>query len=215
MLTGWDATDIAIASGCEGNEDAYADALRQCGFLDLMDEGTYKLHDWDEHQGWACGAKSRSEAAKKAAFSRWDKKLNVSKDNEKCGRIADAYAPASEAHQDRNAPSPSPSPSPKLNIPSKVDGAKNIPFKEIIGHLNEVANKDFRWTSKTHQKHISGRWNQGYTLEDFKCVIEHKTRQWIDKKASDGRDMAIYLRPKTLFSEENFENYLNEIPMAE
>lgn len=45
----------------------------------------------------------------------------------------------------------------------------------------------------------------GYTMDDFKHVIDQKVKQWLfDPK------MNMYLRPNTLFSPTNFENYLNE-----
>lgn len=117
VLEGWDEIDIALASGCEGNAAAYADALIECGFLDV-DHLTYKIHDWSEHQGWASKAKIRSEAAKKAAEYRWERRYNYLK---KCGR----KAPAKRVHQIRNAPSPnptpSPNPSPNPNPPIKRD----------------------------------------------------------------------------------------------
>ena len=47
---------------------------------------------------------------------------------------------------------------------------------------------------------------EGFTLEDFKTVIDIKTKKWLhDDKMRD------FLRPKTLFST-NFEGYLNEVP---
>lgn len=46
----------------------------------------------------------------------------------------------------------------------------------------------------------------GYPLDDIKSVVAMKTRAW-------GRDprMRDYLRPKTLFGPENFENYVGEL----
>ena len=60
ILTGWDEIDIALAAGWEhDNHQKLIDAFMECGFLDKYDE-YYCIHDWDEHQGWACGAKARS-----------------------------------------------------------------------------------------------------------------------------------------------------------
>ena len=67
------------------------------------------------------------------------------------------------------------------------------PFKEIIEHLNQKSGKNYRYSSKATQKHIKARIKEGFTLEDFKRVIDWKVSKWI------GTDMEQYLRPETLF----------------
>ena len=79
------------------------------------------------------------------------------------------------------------------------------PFKEIIEHLNQKSGKNYRYSSKATQKHIKARIKEGFTLEDFKRVIDWKVSKWI------GTDMEQYLRPETLFGTK-FESYLNEAP---
>ena len=81
------------------------------------------------------------------------------------------------------------------------------PFKEIIEHLNQKSGKNYRYSSKATQKHIKARIKEGFTLEDFKRVIDWKVSKWI------GTDMEQYLRPETLFGTK-FESYLNEAPAA-
>ncbi|WP_052399145.1 conserved phage C-terminal domain-containing protein [Candidatus Francisella endociliophora] len=76
--------------------------------------------------------------------------------------------------------------------------------REVIGYLNQAVNKNFKPTNRVYQQHIQARVNEGYTLEDFKQVIEIKTKQWICKP-----DMARYLRPQTLFGTK-MDVYLNE-----
>lgn len=82
---------------------------------------------------------------------------------------------------------------------------KNLDLaSEVINYLNQKTSKNFKATSSTTQKLINGRVNDGYTLEDFKRVIDIKSSQWLKT------EMNIYLRPNTLFNSTNFENYLNE-----
>ena len=81
------------------------------------------------------------------------------------------------------------------------------PFKEIIEHLNQKSGKNYRYSSKVTQKHIKARIKEGFTLADFKRVIDWKVSRWI------GTDMEQYLRPETLFGTK-FESYLNEAPAA-
>ena len=77
-------------------------------------------------------------------------------------------------------------------------------IKEIIDYLNEKAGTKFRYNSKQTQKHINARLKEGYTLEDFKHVIDVKVYKW--KKDPE---MSAYIRPQTLFGTK-MENYVNE-----
>ena len=79
------------------------------------------------------------------------------------------------------------------------------PYEEIIAYLNQVAGKSFSHKTKETQRLIKARWNEGYTLEQFKTVIDVKSSQWLHKP-----EMLGYLRPMTLFSTK-FESYLNEV----
>lgn len=77
-------------------------------------------------------------------------------------------------------------------------------YKDIVEYLNSKTNKNFKSTSKATQTIINARINEGFTLDDFKKVIDNKTLSWInDIKMSE------YLRPQTLFGTK-FESYLNE-----
>jgi len=76
-------------------------------------------------------------------------------------------------------------------------------YKDIIDYLNMKCNSNFRHTSKATQRIINSRIREGYTLEDFKKVINIKTNEWIDT------NMEIYLRPHTLFGTK-FESYINQ-----
>ncbi len=63
------AEDIELASDWAGDNDALVRELASVGFLD-GDAGSYRLHDWAEHQPWSAGAEARSEKAKWAALCR-------------------------------------------------------------------------------------------------------------------------------------------------
>lgn len=83
-----------------------------------------------------------------------------------------------------------------------------IPYKEIVEHLNNICGKGYTYTGKSTRKLIRARWNDGFRLEDFKKVIDTKSRDWLKNK-----DMNKYLRPETLFGTK-FETYLNEGPRS-
>ena len=69
-LKDWDEIDIALAAGYRRAPSKFVQALCNCGFLEKDGDG-YRLHDWEDHQPWACGAEHRSAAARKAAMARW------------------------------------------------------------------------------------------------------------------------------------------------
>lgn len=82
-------------------------------------------------------------------------------------------------------------------------------IEEIVNYLNEKTGKHFRHNTDKTKKLIKARIREGFTVYDFKRVIDIKTKQWgKDKK------MKIYLRPETLFGSK-FEAYLNEEPKRE
>lgn len=78
-----------------------------------------------------------------------------------------------------------------------------IPYNEVIDYLNQKTGKNFKHTSKVTQRHIRARLAEGFTVSDFKQVIDNKCSDWLrDQK------MKEYLRPETLFGTK-FESYLN------
>lgn len=74
---------------------------------------------------------------------------------------------------------------------------------DIINYLNTKINSNYRIKNKVTQEKITARLNEGYNLEDFKKVIDKKTKEWLNDDK-----MRMYLRPETLFSNK-FESYLN------
>ena len=79
-----------------------------------------------------------------------------------------------------------------------------IPYREIIDYLNQQTGKSFRHSAAANKKLIKARWNEGYTTDQFKRVIDNKCQDWIhDSK------MNQYLQPSTLFAGK-FDRYLNQ-----
>lgn len=74
---------------------------------------------------------------------------------------------------------------------------------DIISYMNEKLGTRYRENNKATIRHIKARLSEGYTVDDFKKVIDKKYKSW------NGTDMAKYLRPETLFGTK-FESYLNE-----
>lgn len=77
-------------------------------------------------------------------------------------------------------------------------------YKEIIDYLNKRLGTQYKYKSTQTQKLIKGRLEEGFTVADFKTVIDKKYLEWYkDEK------MRQYLRPVTLFGTK-FEGYLNQ-----
>lgn len=87
------------------------------------------------------------------------------------------------------------------NIQKDINN-KNI-YSEVVDYLNQKAGTKYKSNSKNTTKHIKARINDGYTLEDFKSVIDKKCSEWLNT------DMEKYLCPDTLFGSK-FEKYLNQ-----
>lgn len=83
------------------------------------------------------------------------------------------------------------------------------PYKDIIDYLNQRTGSSYRSTSRDTQKHIRARMDEGYTLDDFRRVIDNKSAEWGREPKPGEKDMRPYLRPSTLFGTK-FESYLNE-----
>lgn len=92
------------------------------------------------------------------------------------------------------------------NKKNNMSGSERIPYKKIIDYLNKLIGSRFTNESSDSRKLIKARWNEGNALEDFISVIDIKVKQW-----KDNPEMSKYLRPSTLFSAKNFENYKAEV----
>jgi len=74
---------------------------------------------------------------------------------------------------------------------------------EIVNYLNDVCGSSYRSTSKKTQTLIKTRLIEGFTVDNFKAVIDIKAREWLRT------EQAKYLRPETLFGTK-FESYLQQ-----
>ena len=76
-------------------------------------------------------------------------------------------------------------------------------YKNIIDYLNSICGTKYKYSTPKTQKQIHARLEEGFTEEDFRTVIDKKSKEWF------GTDMEKYLRPETLFGTK-FEGYLNQ-----
>ena len=80
----------------------------------------------------------------------------------------------------------------------------SIPYSEIIDYLNQKTGKHYKASTQKTKRLIRARFNENYTVDDFKKVIDNKCLEW-----SQDEKMSRYLRPETLFGT-HFDSYLNQ-----
>jgi uncharacterized phage protein (TIGR02220 family) len=84
---------------------------------------------------------------------------------------------------------------------SSDDGWQEV-CTQAVEYLNQKNGTKYRASSKKTQTCVRARVRDGFTLDDFKAVIDAKVAQW-----GEDEKMAEYLRPETLFGTK-FESYL-------
>ena len=86
-------------------------------------------------------------------------------------------------------------------------------INEILKYLNERSKKNLP-NVEINRNLILERLKEGYTMEDFKKVIDYKTLEWLDAEWYNNQGKLVrgkeYLHPSTLFSSKNFDKYLNQ-----
>lgn len=91
-----------------------------------------------------------------------------------------------------------------VNKNVKDNNTSNEYYKIIIDYLNKKAGTKYKHSTKTTKKLIDDRLDEGFTVDDFKTVIDKKSNEWLENEK-----MRPYLRPATLFGDK-FERYLNQ-----
>ena len=138
-----------------------------------------------------------SQKRKKAAEARWGKKPDIPtfpKEDD---------AQSMQMHSTSNANGMQ-----GKERKGKESNKEIVPYLEITNYLNEKAKTSYKPSAKKTQQHINARFQDGFTLDDFKKVIDIKTSEWL----SDN-EMSKYVRPETLFGAK-FESYLNQKTLA-
>jgi hypothetical protein len=107
-LTGMSDEDIEIAANWEGEEGGFIKLLSEVRFLD-GGQGSYVVHDWEDHNPWAAGAERRTEKSRAAARARWG--INEAQPKDATGTMdevpadAPSMPPACHPHANGNAQS--------------------------------------------------------------------------------------------------------------
>ena len=104
------------------------------------------------------------------------------------------------------------------NINNKYIKEKELTnnIEEVINYFNKVCNTKFRSNSKATRQLIRKHLNEGFSIADFKTVVDSKFKEWgiNPKPFTNGMMSNEYLRPTTLFGDK-FETYLYEASVRE
>ena len=184
-------TPKMIADELDFEESTVLLALEALERFDMVicNEGVLTIAGWEEHQNIDGLDKIREQnRIRQAKFKEKQKLLsgNVTDNVTDNVTVTDGNATDIDIELDKDIK--------KKN--------KEKPYEIVVGYLNEKAGTTYRASSKATQSHINARLSEGYTVDDFKIVIDKQCTKW------KGTEYEQYLRPSTLFGTK-FENYLN------
>lgn len=94
----------------------------------------------------------------------------------------------------------------KENNKNTIVEPSTTPYiKTIVEYLNECAGTNYKYQTAATQQHIKARLKEGFTVDDFKTVIDVMVEEW-----GNDTEMKKFLRPQTLFGTK-FESYRNRV----
>lgn len=193
-------TDKMLATIFRMNESTVKlalNAFEQFKMIEIV-EGIITIPNWNKHQTLDAYERKKERDRLYQEERRTKQRALIEKSSDKSSERT-SYVAVSDIDKEED---------------KEKDNNIYVPYKEIISYLNEKTGKKLRWDVKSNQKEIKARFNEGYTLDDFKTVIDKKYNEWGRKPTKEElqrgiKDMRIYLRPKTLFGS-NFDVYLNQ-----
>ncbi|RGQ68385.1 replication protein [Mediterraneibacter gnavus] len=193
-------TDKMLATIFRMNESTVKlalNAFEQFKMIEIV-EGIITIPNWNKHQTLDAYERKKERDRLYQEERRAKQRALIEKSSDKSSERT-SYVAVSDIDKEED---------------KEKDNNIYVPYKEIISYLNEKTGKKLRWDVKSNQKEIKARFNEGYTLDDFKTVIDKKYHEWGRKPTKEElqrgiKDMRIYLRPKTLFGS-NFDVYLNQ-----
>ena len=118
------------------------------------------------------------------------------------GTLADSCFSEYESNEPNNKPTTNQQ---HANTNNKDNNVNKELYTRVTECLNQKAGTNYKPTTKSTQRVIDARINEGFSIEDMLKVIDIKTIDW------KGTDYEKYLRPETLFGNK-FEGYLNSKP---
>ena len=188
--------------------------FKQMDLIEILDNGAIYILDIESFIG-----QSNTEADRKREYRRRiEKEKTLLLTGQMSGHLSDENPPEIEIDKeiDKEREKDILSGKPDYKIPSwlseaaisniKKGNPKNFIPRIPIAYLNQLTGKSFKFVDKNINL-VKTRLKEGYSLEDFKQVIDLKVKQWLFDS-----NMSKYLRPETLFGSK-FEGYFNERPI--
>lgn len=175
--------------------------FKQFGMIEIID-GVITIPNWDKHQTLDAYEKKKERDKLYQQERRERQKLLVQKSSD----ISSDSLPTNRLTVEKKS----------LPVASSEEDREKEEDKKtyiyIVDYLNQKAGTKYKASSKKTQTCIHARLAEGFTIDDFKVVIDKKCADWL----GDAK-MEQYLRPETLFGTK-FESYLNakvtrQIPM--
>lgn len=162
-LSGMADDDVELAIDWPGDVGAFVTQLASVGFVD-GEAGCRRIHDWDEHNPWAAGAKERSTKAKWNAAKRHHGEAAADRlvPGYRASSTASSTTTAMHIAASSNAPSPSPSP-----LPSK----RLAPDGDIFSGVSPQVIADFKALRKTKKAAITETAMAGIRREASKAGL--------------------------------------------
>ncbi|MGX5576299.1 phage replisome organizer N-terminal domain-containing protein [Bacillus toyonensis] len=186
--------------------------FQQFGMIEITDDQYICISNWEKHQnvdGLERVKQLNAERNKKYRERKKQQQLTLeNKGNESDVRMTSRDG--TDIEEDKELDKDKELEIINTSSSDESDSKVSIPYQEILNYLNEKADKNFNHKAESHKKLIRARWNEGYTVENFKTVIDNKVSQWLGKFDKEGKPLDQYLRPSTLFALKHFDNYLNE-----
>lgn len=172
--------------------------FKELGLIEILDNGAIYITDIQNFIGKGSTEADRiREYRKKIADE--GKALIDSPQVIDCTNVQQKYTRDRDRDRDRDI----------NTLSGKPDGGQQKATDEIIFYLNKKTGKHYKVKTPKTVRLIRARLKEGFTVEDFKAVIEKKCDDWLGNEK-----MERYLRPETLFGTK-FEGYLNETPNSE
>jgi predicted phage replisome organizer/uncharacterized phage protein (TIGR02220 family) len=157
------------------------ETLVRLEMIEFENEGFIKVSKWSKHQNIEGLDRIREQTRLRVAKHRENQKL-----------LTECNVKSNVTVTQRNA----------IDIEEDKDIDIKI-YSPVIEYLNSKCNTKYRTTAKKTKDLINARTNEGFTLEEFKKVIDNKSAEWL------GTEFEKFLRPETLFGTK-FESYLNQ-----
>jgi uncharacterized phage protein (TIGR02220 family)/predicted phage replisome organizer len=182
-------TDEMLAAIFRRDVNVVRLALRtfeQFGMIEII-ENVITIPNWNKHQSLDAYEKKKERDRLYQAERRANQRALIEQSSDKSSdsqATQSSYVAVSDKEEEK-----------------EEDKEKEL-YSSIVSYLNNKAGTKYKATTKNTRKAIHARLSDGFTLDDFKTVIDKKCVEWT------GTEFEKYLRPETLFGNK-FEGYLN------